>query len=370
MFLLSPVPFSIFRLGHPATDNPATDSSMKEVEIYDVWQGNLEAAFRIMSEMDDRYSFLAIDTEYPGIVLSPAIPDTPLSISSLNYLQLRENVNTLKIIQLGFSFSDEDGNKPDVHTIQFNFQFNLWQDPCALDAVSMLKHAGLDFERHAMDGIDVHHFGEKLITSGLVLNEDIRWISFHGMYDFGYLLQLLTQTHLPETPLGFFDALSLYFPNLTDLKYTLRSTFKGGLQSLASIVGAIRRGSQHQGGSDALLTTDTFFRLLQTGREMPFDNCLFGLNSEDQFWPYEMATLEARPLYYDNALFFEYQDNTLYSPETVSTIDTDRESQPLLEHSSNCYNEDDTVYVCRHSDKWKDADEEADCAGRQRYQFI
>lgn len=300
---------------------------MGVTDIIDVWQHNLDAAFDIIADMDERYTYLAIDTEFPGIVLSPAAPDRPLSQSSMNYLQLRENVNSLRIIQLGLSFADKDGDRPKIHTIQFNFQFNVWLDPCAPDALNVLKRAGLDFERHATDGIDVHDFGERLIASGLVLNEDIRWISFHGMYDFAYLLQLLTQTRLPEAPAGFFEALSIYFPRLTDLKYSLRTAFRGGLQALAQSVGAERHGAQHQGGSDALLTADTFFQLANSGQQTYFDNCLFGLCSEDGLWFESCAAWEPRPLY--DYRVWGYHDNVLCSPETVSTVDTDRESQPL-----------------------------------------
>ena len=43
----------------------------------------------------------------------------------------------------------------------------------------------------------MQYFGELMITSGLVLMDNVRWISFHGGYDFGYLLKLLTCTALP-----------------------------------------------------------------------------------------------------------------------------------------------------------------------------
>lgn len=48
------------------------------------------------------------------------------STSDYQYQLLRCNVDLLKIIQLGLTFMDEDGNTaPDFSTWQFNFKFSL-----------------------------------------------------------------------------------------------------------------------------------------------------------------------------------------------------------------------------------------------------
>lgn len=55
--------------------------------------------------------------------------------------------------------------------------------------LTQYTHTHTQKQRH---GIDVFRFGEVLMTSGLVLMDEVRWISFHSGYDFGYLLKLLT----------------------------------------------------------------------------------------------------------------------------------------------------------------------------------
>lgn len=42
-----------------------------------------------------------------------------------HFQTMRCNVDCLKVIQLGVTLCDENGNSPEVSTWQFNFQFNL-----------------------------------------------------------------------------------------------------------------------------------------------------------------------------------------------------------------------------------------------------
>jgi len=112
---------------------------------------------------------------------------------------LRSNVDILKLIQLGITFCDENGElAEECPTWQFNFRFNLEEDVYAADSIALLQRSGLDFPSHQEKGIDIEVFGELLMTSGLVLCDNIKWITFHSAYDFGYLLKVLTNTSLPS----------------------------------------------------------------------------------------------------------------------------------------------------------------------------
>lgn len=106
----------------------------------------------------------------------------------------------------------------------------------AQDSIDLLTRSGIDFEKNEKRGIDVQHFGELLMVSGLVLCDNIKWISFHSGYDFGYLLKLLTCTPLPAEEAAFFELLHTYFPGIYDEKYMMRDCgdgIKGGLNYLA-----------------------------------------------------------------------------------------------------------------------------------------
>jgi len=64
------------------------------------------------------------DTEFPGVVARP-IGEFRTN-SDYQYQLLRCNVDMLKIIQLGLTFMNEQGETPlGVSTWQFNFKFNL-----------------------------------------------------------------------------------------------------------------------------------------------------------------------------------------------------------------------------------------------------
>ena len=133
----------------------------------------------------------------------------------------------------------------------------------AQDSIELLQNSGLQFKKHEEEGIDPLEFAELLMTSGIVLMENVKWLSFHSGYDFGYLLKILTNHHLPQEESEFFELLRIYFPVIYDVKYLMKSckNLKGGLQEVADQLELERVGPQHQAGSDSLLTGMAFFKM-------------------------------------------------------------------------------------------------------------
>ena len=90
-------------------------------------------------------------------------------------------------------------------------------------------------------------FGEYLITSGLCLNPNNHWITFHGGVDFGYLLRVLIGIDLPHTETLFLEMLNIYFYNYYDIKEMKRDIeiLTGGLSKVAKELDVERIGTMH-----------------------------------------------------------------------------------------------------------------------------
>jgi CCR4-NOT transcription complex subunit 7/8 len=258
------------------TQAAAADGSLTGVtpegdilRVREVWDDNLDEEMALIRDIVDDFPFLAMDTEFPGVVARPV--GHFRNAGEYHYQTLRLNVDMLKLIQLGLTFSDAEGNLPRINNElcvwQFNFrEFCLAEDMYAGDSIELLKQSGIDFAQIEYRGIDVRRFGEQLTVSGVVLNEDVRWITFHAGYDFGYLLKVLTAAPLPEDETEFFELLKLFFPTLYDIKYLMKfcNNLHGGLNKLAETLDVERIGPQHQAGSDSLLTCATFLKLAET----------------------------------------------------------------------------------------------------------
>ena len=98
--------------------------------------------------------------------------------------------------------------------------------------------------------------------SNLILNRKVKWVVFHGQYDFSYLLKIILGTNLPNDPKDFMSILEFTFPVKFDIKimiHEIEEIKNYSLQKLGNDLSIERHGRQHQGGSDALLTLGKYF---------------------------------------------------------------------------------------------------------------
>lgn len=267
----------------PATEGPDA------VEIREVWAGNLEQEFKLINKVVDSYPYVAMDTEFPGFVVKPNTERRFDSESDRNYAALEGNVNVLKLIQLGLTLSNEAGALPPCGKggrgciWQFNFRgFDPDADPCNSDSIDLLRRSGIDFDRFLADGADSTRFAELMMTSGVVLNDDVQWITFHSGHDFGYLLKVLTGKEIPKTLDGFLELTKTFFPVMYDVKHLMKfcGGLYGGLSKLAELLDVKRVGTGHQAGSDSHLTLGCFLKLKEFYLQeavKKYDGMLFGL---------------------------------------------------------------------------------------------
>lgn len=81
----------------------------------------------------DRYPYIAIDTDYPGVVLEPG--ENVSNMVEFDYQAMKGNVDIMHLIELGITFMDELDNLPECGVTgtacvwQFNFkEFSPKQD--------------------------------------------------------------------------------------------------------------------------------------------------------------------------------------------------------------------------------------------------
>lgn len=232
-----------------------------------------------------------------------------LDKSDYHYQTLRVNVDMLKIIQVGIAVFNEKGETPPArptsdtaevspairkylathgsipYAWQFNFQFNIKEDMANQSSIESLQQAGIDFEKMKHDGIDPNAFAALMTTSGLVSFDDVKWLSFHGGYDFGYFTKCLMNEELPSDGARFDQLMKIWFPTTYDVKHLLKYAIKlhgsgrltpndpsaaeilqkfeqkSGLEATAESFKVKRVGAAHQAGSDSLLTGKIFFHL-------------------------------------------------------------------------------------------------------------
>ncbi|KAL6970885.1 hypothetical protein U1Q18_030565 [Sarracenia purpurea var. burkii] len=276
-------------------------NSKKPVIVRKVWAGNLIEEFSLIKDILVDYPYIAMDTEFPGVIIFPKHHYSHLP-PDYNYLLMKANIDALKLIQVGLTFSDATGNLPDFGTDtsfvwEFNFNdFDIDTDAHNVESISLLRKQGIDFERNKKEGIDSWQFVRMLIRSRLICNSlssvMITWVTFHGAYDFGFMIKILRRRRKLPKDLGEFMAMvnGFFGEAVYDMKHVVRYChgLYGGLERVAKIMGVDRTaGKSHQAGSDSLLTMQAFLKLneLYFSREckqqvVQFKSVLYGLELE------------------------------------------------------------------------------------------
>lgn len=287
------------------------------------------------------------------------------SRADYHYQTLRANVDLLSVIQLGITLFGPDGETPPAHTEngpyqpslppcphtwQFNFKFNPDTDMYNQESIDFLMSVGMNMEMHEVQGIDPKEFGAMLISSGLAMFDDVRWISFHSGYDFAYLVKLMYCKPLPEDEVEYRKLLSLFFPAIYDIKFMVKSAqrtqtingttplpqnavsmlanlgTKSGLQDLADELGVKRIGPAHQAGSDSLLTGKVFWDI----KKLIFNNTIDDEKYIGQVWGLNGLVPAAQTSGIDGQTTPNLNGATIYNNNNNNTTSP---STPQTQHS-------------------------------------
>ena len=95
-----------------------------EQAIREVYLENFTEEIKNLSNLIEKYNYIAMDTEFPGFVYQSSITG-----KESYYRTIKTNVDKLKLIQVGITIRDYYGNCPLFSsTWQFNLKFDLNND--------------------------------------------------------------------------------------------------------------------------------------------------------------------------------------------------------------------------------------------------
>lgn len=276
------------------------------IQIRKVWNHNLHIEFNIIRSLISRYPYVSMDTEFPGVIHHPD-PSGPIPphcrSPAEQYHFIKKNVDDLELIQLGLTLMDRDGNLPaspglnQVSCIwEFNFcDFDPERDPHNPESIEFLKGKGFNFKLNREFGIRSTDFGQHVMRSRMLYTDSVTWVSFHGAYDFAYLVKIILRTNnrnrkLPENLNKFFTTLGNIFGHkVYDIKHVMQfcDGLYGGLERVAATLGVKREvGIGHNAGPDSLLIWRVFEKIrdkhFHKADPKPYVGALYGLVGSKQ----------------------------------------------------------------------------------------
>ncbi|KAK1267451.1 hypothetical protein QJS04_geneDACA014622 [Acorus gramineus] len=247
--------------------------------MIEVWKNNLHNAFYTLEACKNEFTYISLDLEFAGF-----LRDTGrYAPEHVRYADLKYNVDNLKPVQIGLTLSD--------YTWQFNLSgFDADADLSGNNAVDFLRNSGIDLERNLREGVAVDDFAKlfkKAFVDGGRNGQQHRWITFHGLYDFAYMIKILTAAPLPGNLGEFLSLVATFFGRVYDLKSMAKwchGLMGGeiGLVRMANILNIdISCTNPHQAGHDSLITSKVFCVIKRKYKlnEQEYQGCLYGLPS-------------------------------------------------------------------------------------------
>jgi hypothetical protein len=119
----------------------------------EVYSDNFIEQIKVIGELLEDYNFIGMDTEYPGTVYT-----VQTLTKDFYYKTMKLNIDSLKIIQLGITLTNNKGEYPKnckYHTWQFNFEFDKKVDKITTSSLNLLEQCGIDFTKLKRKGYAV-----------------------------------------------------------------------------------------------------------------------------------------------------------------------------------------------------------------------
>jgi len=249
-----------------------------------VWSYNLESEFELICSIIASYSFISMDTEFPGIIFQS---HPSFRKPQNNYAIMKANVDSMHLIQVGLTLSDRHDNLSTFGTCnrfiwEFNFrEFDITCHRHAPHSIALLQRQGMDFHKNQKVGVSILRFAELMMFSGLFCKNNIHWIAFHSTYDFGYMVKVLSQhflymqPFLPPNLCDFLQLVKFFFGyRVYDIKHLITFCPKlfGGLDRVSQSLNLDNSARKsHHTGSDSLVTLHVFNKIKSIYFHSEFD---------------------------------------------------------------------------------------------------